>query len=56
VVVGELAEQGVPGLADVEGMLDKGIGVQIGLADLALGPVAAEEPVVGDGAGVLLPP
>jgi hypothetical protein len=38
VVVSELAEQGVPRLADMEGMLDKRIRIRIGLADLALGP------------------
>jgi hypothetical protein len=49
VVICEVAEEGVPRLADVEGTLDKVIRIHMGLADLALGPVAAEVPVVSDG-------
>jgi hypothetical protein len=55
VVIGGRGEQGLPGLADVEGMLDQGIWIHIGFADLALGPVLAEEPVVGERSGVLVP-
>jgi hypothetical protein len=36
VVVGEVAEQGIPRLADVERMPDKGIRIHIRFADLAL--------------------
>jgi hypothetical protein len=39
VAVGEAAEQLVPGLSDMLGMLDQGIGVDVALTHLALGSV-----------------
>jgi hypothetical protein len=48
-VVGEVAEQLVPGLRDVAGVLDQSIGVVVDLSDLTLGSVVAQEPVVASG-------
>src|SRR5262245_27300814 len=50
-----LAEEELPSLGDVVRMLEETVGVDIPLANLALRPVVADEPVVAERLRVLLP-
>jgi hypothetical protein len=51
--VGEVPEQRVQRCANVHPMLDQTLGALIDLADLALGLVAVEKPIIAERFGVL---